>query len=100
LNCSTSRSAGGSEVSRWEIEAGEVDAVRAKPVSFRDIVDVDTVGMVGVVTVIAEEENVFLICATTDDASPVGFVVFFGFFGWDFFIVSHCLDFICDGIGT
>jgi hypothetical protein len=100
LNCCTSTSAGGSEVSRGEIEACEVYAVRAKPISFGDVVDVDTVGMVGVVTVIAEQENVFLICATTDDTSPVGFVVFFRFFGWDFFIVSHCLDFICDGIGT
>jgi hypothetical protein len=52
----------------------------------------------GVVTVITEEEDVFLVSATTDDASPVGFVVFFGFFGCDVFIVSHRLDFICDGI--
>jgi hypothetical protein len=98
LNGSTCTSSWRREMSRCEIEVGEVYAVGAKPVSFGDIVDVETVGVVGVVTVITEEEDVFLVCATTDDASPVGFVVFFGFFGGDIFIVSHCLDFICDWI--
>lgn len=88
------------EISRGEIEVGEVYAVGTEPVSFGDVVDVDTVSVVGVVAVVAEEEDVFLVCATADDASPRGLVVFFGFFGRDVFVVGHCLDFICDGIGS
>lgn len=99
MNGRASPSSGGREVSR-EIEVCEVYAVGTEPVSFGDVVDVETVNVVGVVAVVAEEEDVFLVCATADDAAPVGFVVFFRFFGGDIFVVSHRLDLICDGIGS
>ena len=59
--------------------------------------------MVGIVTIITEEENVFLIGAATDDAPPAGGVV-----GWlvvvlvgvGVFVVGDCLDFICNRIGA
>jgi hypothetical protein len=53
-----------------EIELGKVYAVGTEPVALGDGVEAETVCVVGVVAVVAEEEDVFLVAAATDDAPP------------------------------
>jgi len=56
------------------MELRKVDAVGAKPVSVGDGVKGKTEGMVCIITVIAEQKNVFLITLTADDTAPSRFV--------------------------
>jgi hypothetical protein len=53
--------------------------------------------VIGVVAVIAQEKDIFLICTATNDTAPPCFIVLF-LLRRDIFIVCDCLDFIGHGI--
>lgn len=81
-----------------KVELGKVYAVGTEPVGLGDGVEAETVGVVGVVAVVAEEEDVFLVAAATDDAPPSRLVEKLFFFGAEVFVVDDGLDLVCDGV--
>jgi hypothetical protein len=79
-----------------KINGDEIDAIRTEPLSFGDTIDVETICVVCVVAMVAEEEDFFVVCLATDDTSPPDILVFF--VSRRSFVLCYCLHLIGDGV--